>query len=535
MARPAGNAPANGADPTSVSELNLLTLNCWGLLHISALRTPRLAEIGRQIAALDPAPHIVCLQECWTQDDYRAIRRETRLALPYGKFYFSGAFGGGLAILSRWPIEESSMFKYPLNGRPTAFFRGDWYVGKGIACATIAFGPSKNHVIDVFNTHTHAPYERGPKDSYVCHRTAQAWEMAKLLRAAADRGHLVVALGDFNMLPRSLAHRIITARAPVRDVWRVLHPDSSLGPADHGPERARSRPVPTAAFNLRENGATSDSICNTWQWTKNAENRSRARKGPPPPIDMETPDKRGKRLDYIFASAGDLSSGSAWLVKSASVEMTQRHPDLQVSLSDHFAVFATLRLHPLPEPLLPPSARPASPSTTVADSALESGAYLAPGTPTSTNTNYGEASGASGSAAVGFDAQLRALQRSDHDGDGAPISAAMYDEILSLVHRYTAREVGERYWRGVRFYAALIVWVACLVAVWFSPANFVAFLLMLLSSLGLAAGVVEGLLSLLFFSWEIRALKEFEWEIRNAKAVATGDLAGPLDSDDVKL
>lgn len=135
------------------TDLNLVTLNCWGLLHLSAQRTPRLVEIGRQLAVLSPPPHVVCLQECWTQEDYRAVRRETRQVLPYGKFYHGGAFGAGLAILSRWPIEESSMVPYPLNGRPTAFFRGDWYVGKGVACASIRFGPGEKDVMEVFNTH----------------------------------------------------------------------------------------------------------------------------------------------------------------------------------------------------------------------------------------------------------------------------------------------------------------------------------------------------------------------------------------------
>lgn len=250
-------------------EINIITLNCWGLKYVSKLRRERLAEIGRQLAAADPPPHLVALQECFVHDDYRTIRRLTRFVLPYGKFYHSAALGAGLAILSRWPIEESSMFRYPLNGRPTAFWRGDWYVGKGVACARIRYGPGPKHVMEVFNTHTHAPYEGGkPNDSYLCHRIAQAWEMAKLLRAAAERGHLVVGLGDFNMLPMSLEHRLITGLAPVRDVWRVLHPDSSLGPANHPAEKARRRPVPTAEFNIRENGASSDGPYNTWRWTK---------------------------------------------------------------------------------------------------------------------------------------------------------------------------------------------------------------------------------------------------------------------------
>lgn len=285
------------------------------------------------------------------------------------------------------------------------------------------------------------------------------------------------------MLPLSPLHRIITGRAPVRDVWRVLHPDSSVGPANYPAEVARGRPVPTAAFNLSENGATSDGVYNTWRWTKNRQNMLKA--GHPCPVDAEAEDVRGKRLDYIFASTGcsvtssSLSSPSSrhgWVVDSASVAMTQRHPELNVSLSDHFAVSATLKLHTI--------------SSTASQDTLKSL----------------------------HDAQL--LSPNDC-GDNVPLSLEAYDEILALIRRYSAREVRQRYWRAVRFYSALLIWIACLIAVWFSPRNFVAFILMFLSSLSLTAGVVEGLLALLFFSSEIRSLKEFEWEIRTAKSIAS--------------
>src|SRR3569833_1049102 len=135
------------------TEITVITLNCWGLKYISKLRNERLTEIGRQQAKASPAPEIEALQACRSQEDYRSIRRETRFILPYGKFYHSGVFGGGLAILSKWPIEESTMFRYPLNGRPQAFWRGDWFVGKGVACAKIRYGPGPKHILEVFNTH----------------------------------------------------------------------------------------------------------------------------------------------------------------------------------------------------------------------------------------------------------------------------------------------------------------------------------------------------------------------------------------------
>ena len=50
-----------------------------------------------------------------------------------------------------------------------------------------------------------------------------------------------------------------------------------------------------------------------------------------------------------------------------------------------------------------------------------------------------------------------------------------------------------------------------------------AFILMLLSTLGLGAGIIDGLIGGLFVGSEIRALKEFEWEISNARAAAEGE------------
>ncbi|KAL7925029.1 Endonuclease/exonuclease/phosphatase [Trichoderma austrokoningii] len=467
MTSPASQRPASQGP---VTQIRLLSLNCWGLLFISDLRTARLAEIGRQLALLDPPPDIVCLQECWTRDDYGAIRKATAHILPHGKFYNSGAFGGGLALLSRWPVETSSMFRYPLNGRPTAFWRGDWYVGKGVAIAGVRYGPGEHDVVEVFNTHTHAPYESGPGDTYLCHRTAQAWEIAKLLRAASLSGRLVVALGDFNMTPRSLPHRIITAQTPLRDSWRVLHPDSSLGTADDPAEKARGRPIPTADFNIRFNGSTSDGLYNTWRWPKSAQKKLKTE---PSPVDPDSPDPRGKRLDYVFASTGRLQpdNASGWVVNSASVEMTQRHPSLNVSLSDHFAASATLKLHQISS------------------------------------------------------AQLQ--QQQQPNPDALTLTLADYDEILAMTTSYTAREVAQRFWRAIHFYASLLVWIGCLIAVWWSPRNFVAFILMLVASLGLATGVVDGLLALLFFWSEIRALREFEWEIRNARSFLLHDAEKP--------
>lgn len=291
------------------------------------------------------------------------------------------------------------------------------------------------------------------------------------MRGAVERGHLVLGLGDFNMLPLSFGHQLITAHAPVQDAWRVLHPESSIGPADNEFERARGRGIPNALYNLTENGATCDGVLNTWRWGKKQQRR--LFKGENIIVYGTTRDVRAKRLDYIFvgngATASSISPG--WRVQDIKVGMTERHPSIGCSLSDHFSVEATLSrtLDIQPQP--------------VVDNETESR-----GDP------------------------------SQHNIPFLPVSK--YDAILSMIDTYTLRERRQRRIRLSNFGLSIVVAFGCFAAVWWSPRPFVAFLLMVLSTLGFGAGVLDGLIGGFFIGSELRALKEFEWEIRNAKAIA---------------
>lgn len=481
--------------------INIVTLNCWGLKYLAKYRRERLSEIGKNLARSKYPPEIVGLQECWTQEDYTNIRQEVRDILPYGKFYYSGIFGGGLAILSKWPIEESSMFAYPLNGRPTAFFRGDWFVGKGVACARIRIGPGQKDVADVFCTHLHAPYEREPNDSYICHRTAQAWEIAKLMRAAAEKGHLVVGLGDFNMLPLSFAHRLITSHAPVQDVWRYLHPDSSIGAAIDQPEMARKKPVPSADYNILENGATCDGIFNTWRWNKGQQKRLRKENVV---VDGGLPDPLAKRLDYIFVGPGVTPGSLKWIIQDARVGMMERHPQLSCSLSDHFAVEATIirEISRDEEQVGETETDTTSflPIQKHMESLYSQSRSPTPTAATKTTSNTG-----------GTSTQKQPTPAVD-----------IYDQILYMIETYDSRERFQRRARLWHFVVSIIISIACFVAIWWSPRAFVSFILCFVSTLNLAAGVLDGLIGGLFVNSELRALKEFEWEVRNARRAVLG-------------
>lgn len=267
--------------------------------------------------------------------------------------------------------------------------------------------------------------------------------------------------------------------------------------------------------------------------------------------------------------------------------MMMRHPQLGCSLSDHFAVEATLEFHPLstpssssggnPQPhhLHPANTTAATPFDTSAlkprgpskQSSLLSNPKFRPDSETIAHDVFLRApagatptnGGTEDDDAETFDARTmsthipaQALDNGtflhiapqpsptpseaghDHlDDDLSPkrefvaqaslgdeqavLPATVYDDMLAVLERYVRREEGQRKWRGRHFFASVAGTVACLVGVWWSPHNYVAFILMLVSSLGLVAGTIDGLLSLLFFNSELRALKEFEWEVRNAK------------------
>ncbi|PNS14289.1 hypothetical protein CAC42_6802 [Sphaceloma murrayae] len=444
--------------PTS---LRIISLNCWGLKYISKHRPARLSHIGHLLSTASPTPDIVGLQECWTISDFQSIATQCSSILPYSKFYYSGIFGSGLAILSRYPIVESQMYAYPLNGRPAAFYRGDWYVGKGVACARIRIGKGKKDVVEVFCTHLHAPYEPEGRDSYLCHRTAQAWEIAKRMRHAAERGHLVVGMGDFNMVPSSLAHRIVESQAPVRDVWRVVWPHSAVGASHQRAERERGGKVPTAEEAVRVNGATCDSRFNTWRWSKALQKQ--LERGVDTEVRGDELDPNSQRLDYVFFGGEMDGEAGEWEVKDVNVGMTERHPTLKCSLSDHFSVEATV--------------------------VRRAGTSKGPGA----------------------------------TAERAKLPLQAFDEILDMIKGYELRERKQRRLRLGHFGAELVVAIACLIATWFSPRNFVCFLLMLLSTLGLSAGVIDGLMGGLFVGSELRALREFEWEISNARRLAAAD------------
>ncbi|CDU26447.1 related to ISC1-Inositol phosphoSphingolipid phospholipase [Sporisorium scitamineum] len=354
---PAADASAS-TQPSDDRQLSILSLNVWGLNYISKLRIPRIKAIASHLAAA-PTPHydFICLQEIWYESkDWRFLKHALATRYPHSKFFYSGAFGSGLAILSRWPILETRTHPYSLNGQPIHVQHGDWFVGK--ACGSVTVNHPRLGLVDVWNTHfVAAGGEDGPEYKR-SHRITQAYELATNCRNSASRGRHVICVGDLNSTPPSIVIGLLRHIGGLYDSFLDSHPQlpelaMSLEPEEPltrvGSRGSRSssthRPDPHRA--IQELGVTCDSPLNTWTAGKKLDER--ATRG------------AGKRLDYVLfrgpvdqssipeaaestsltvtlANSASSSSRGRLACKSSSVVIVDIVPGLQCSYSDHFGV-----------------------------------------------------------------------------------------------------------------------------------------------------------------------------------------------------
>lgn len=307
--------------------VKLLTLNCWGLKYVSKLRKERISAIADRLASPKDDSEkydIVALQEIWCSDDWDYINERCKNEYPYRRIFKSGIIAGpGLAILSKIPIEESYLYRFPINGRSLAFFRGDWYVGKSVA-VTVLNNPKIEGFtpIAVLNSHMHAPYgvpntDTKLDENYSCHRACQAWDFVKIVKTLKRAGYAVIQVGDLNSKPGSLPYRLFTVEAGLIDLWEQRNPEVlSVHPSTTSVlEREHDILLMSLEDQIQIGGVTCDSKLNTW----------RAFKKP----------HEACRLDYAFID-GDLIK-----TNHAKVVFTEKLPEpLNCSYSDHFAYSA---------------------------------------------------------------------------------------------------------------------------------------------------------------------------------------------------
>ncbi|KAI5481596.1 hypothetical protein MNV49_002822 [Pseudohyphozyma bogoriensis] len=339
-------------------QLKVLSLNCWGLLFVADKRRQRCLAIADWIAqsasthsrdsyhsdlsdeasasaglnmgsSSSPAHKgydVIALQEIWVKEDFDVIAlRAKEAGLKYSRFFYSGAIGAGLAILSAHPIVSSFMYPYPLNGHALHFIEGDFFAGKGVCGITVEV-PVVGKV-DVLNTHMYAPGGEG-EGLIGAHRVAQAWELGRIVQEKAERGRHVILMGDLNSQPHSLIIRILTTHGTLTDSFLQTHP-----PPPAIDSTAHQSLSPTQV--LHTHGITCDSPLNSYSAPKLAK-RGR--------LD-ETVIRGGKRLDYVLYRSPE-SSADRLVAESTSVVLTELIPSLNVSYSDHFGLESVLSLVP---------------------------------------------------------------------------------------------------------------------------------------------------------------------------------------------
>lgn len=88
--------------------------------------------------------------QVWSESDYEQLRSVVSAVLPYAFYFHSGFIGSGVCVLSRWPILDTLMFRYSLNGYAHHVHRGDWFGGKVVGLVRIR---RDNLHFHVYTTH----------------------------------------------------------------------------------------------------------------------------------------------------------------------------------------------------------------------------------------------------------------------------------------------------------------------------------------------------------------------------------------------
>lgn len=169
--------------------MRLGTFNVWGLPEAFADDvSSRMRVIAERLAGSEL--DVLLIQEAWTQEVRRTIRRGARRA---GFAVSEGEdASGGLMTLSRLPIRTSRFDRFRFRGDPERLDKGEYLGGKGFETVELE-GPDGPFV--VVNTHLHARYraEDSAIDSAV--RTAQ---LLQIVAAVHRQPGTVVIGGDFN-------------------------------------------------------------------------------------------------------------------------------------------------------------------------------------------------------------------------------------------------------------------------------------------------------------------------------------------------
>ncbi|KFQ38816.1 Sphingomyelin phosphodiesterase 2, partial [Mesitornis unicolor] len=158
---------------------------------------------------------LALLQEVWSEQDYSDLKAKLGSCYPFSHYFRSGVIGSGLCVFSRFPILDTLLYQYSLNGYPYMLQHGDWFCGKSVGLVILKIS---GILFNVYVTHLHAEYCR-EKDAYLPHRLVQAWELAQFIRHTSKAADVVLLGGDLNMHPEDVGIRLLRGWTGLRDAF----------------------------------------------------------------------------------------------------------------------------------------------------------------------------------------------------------------------------------------------------------------------------------------------------------------------------
>ncbi|NWW27927.1 NSMA phosphodiesterase, partial [Falcunculus frontatus] len=191
--------------------LRIFDLNCWAIRYLSKRRQERVRLIGDTLCR--EGFDLVLLQEVWSEQDYSDLRVKLAGCYPFSHYFRSGVIGSGLCVFSRFPILDTLLYQYSLNGYPYMLQHGDWFCGKSVGVSVGVTAPLLSLSLQL-----HAEYCR-EKDAYLPHRLVQAWELAQFIRHTSKAADVVLLGGDLNMHPEDVGIRLLRGWAGLQDAF----------------------------------------------------------------------------------------------------------------------------------------------------------------------------------------------------------------------------------------------------------------------------------------------------------------------------
>jgi len=202
--------------------VKVLALNTWGMpaLFGSQYKTERMLAIRDMLAKGEHDLYL--FEELWMEGDHNTVASGTpggftftgfrQLALPTCDGRVAPTFCSGLAIASRYPIEEVEFNSYTWHGDAAkAFIDGEYLAKKGVGRVRIKLFDDVS--VDVFVTHTAAdPDQRYHDYNNSYYRDRQVKELMEKY-VNKSRADVVLLGGDFNAGPdfdKGLPYKEIT-------------------------------------------------------------------------------------------------------------------------------------------------------------------------------------------------------------------------------------------------------------------------------------------------------------------------------------